>query len=97
MHGKVSSDWLPSYIKAMGPVLKIFKMARYFPDRLRILCLSSVISLDVERPHPVASLTTLSGAAVSSFMYHRNYTAMHHITTFRSKTDRIYDGGPIIL
>jgi len=32
MHSKVSSDWLPSYIKATGPVLEIFKMAGYFPD-----------------------------------------------------------------
>jgi hypothetical protein len=30
---KVSSDWLPSYIKATQPVLEIFKMAGYFPDR----------------------------------------------------------------
>jgi hypothetical protein len=33
MCSKVSSDWLPSYIKAMPPVLEIFKMAGYFPDR----------------------------------------------------------------
>jgi hypothetical protein len=33
MHSKVSSDWLPSYIKATQPVLEIFKMAGYFPDR----------------------------------------------------------------
>jgi hypothetical protein len=33
MHSKVSSDWLPSYIKAMQLVLKIFKMAGYFMDR----------------------------------------------------------------
>jgi hypothetical protein len=32
---KVSSDWLPSYIKATPPVLDIFKMDRYFPDRPR--------------------------------------------------------------
>ena len=32
MHSKASSDWLPSYIKATGPVLEIFKMAGYFPD-----------------------------------------------------------------
>jgi hypothetical protein len=32
MHNKVFSDWLLSYIKAMRPVLKIFKMAGYFPD-----------------------------------------------------------------
>jgi hypothetical protein len=37
MHSKVSSDWLPSYMKATRPVLKIFKMARYFPDRPRTL------------------------------------------------------------
>jgi len=33
VHSKVSSDWLPSYIKATRPVLEIFKMAGYFPDR----------------------------------------------------------------
>jgi len=32
MNSKVCSDWLPSYIKATGPVLEIFKMAGYFPD-----------------------------------------------------------------
>jgi len=31
MFSKVSSDWLPSYIKATRPVLEIFKMAEYFP------------------------------------------------------------------
>jgi hypothetical protein len=30
MHSKVSSDWLPSYIKATQSVLEIFKMAGYF-------------------------------------------------------------------
>ena len=37
MHSKVSSDWLPSYIKATQPVLEIFKMAGYFPDSPCIL------------------------------------------------------------
>jgi hypothetical protein len=32
MCSKVSSDWLSSYIKAMRPVLEIFKMAGYFPE-----------------------------------------------------------------
>ena len=36
MHSKVSSDWLPRYIKATRPVLEIFKMAGYFPDRPRM-------------------------------------------------------------
>jgi hypothetical protein len=33
---KISSDWLPSYIMAMQPVLEIFKMAGYFPDSPRM-------------------------------------------------------------
>jgi len=37
MHSKVSSDLLPSYIKATRPVLGIFKMAEYFRDSHRIL------------------------------------------------------------
>jgi hypothetical protein len=37
MSSKVSSGWLPSYIKVTRPVLEIFKMARYFPQSLRIV------------------------------------------------------------
>jgi hypothetical protein len=33
MHSRVSSDWLPSYIKVTWSVLEIFKMVGYFPDR----------------------------------------------------------------
>jgi len=36
IRSKVSSDWLPSYIKAKRPLLEILKMAGYFPDRPRI-------------------------------------------------------------
>ena len=36
IHSTVSSDWLPSYIKTTRPVLEIFKMDGYFPDRPRI-------------------------------------------------------------
>jgi len=36
----VSSDRLPSYIKATRPVLEIFKMAGDFPDSPRICCRS---------------------------------------------------------
>jgi len=32
IHSKVSSDWLPSYIKTTLSVLEIFKMAAFFPD-----------------------------------------------------------------
>ena len=35
MNSKVSSDWLPSYIKATRMLLEIFKMAGYFPDSPR--------------------------------------------------------------
>jgi hypothetical protein len=44
MCSKVSSDWLPSYIEATRPVLEIFKMAGYLPDRP--LKHSSAYSLD---------------------------------------------------
>jgi hypothetical protein len=37
MYSKVSSDWLPTYIKATWTVLEIFKMDGYFPDSRRIL------------------------------------------------------------
>jgi hypothetical protein len=41
LRSMISSDWLPSYIKATRPVLEIFKMAGYFPDSPRILlCLN---------------------------------------------------------
>jgi hypothetical protein len=33
MRSKVSSDWMPSYIKATWLVFRIFKMDRYFLDR----------------------------------------------------------------
>jgi hypothetical protein len=45
MRNKVSSDWLPSYIKATRPVLEIFKMAGYFPDSPR------KITSKIERVH----------------------------------------------
>ena len=32
MHSKVSSDWLPSYIKVTRPFLEIFKIAGFFLD-----------------------------------------------------------------
>ena len=32
MHSKVSSDWLPSYVKATQPVLEIYKKDGYFLD-----------------------------------------------------------------
>jgi hypothetical protein len=35
MQSKVSSGWLPRYIRATRPVLEIFKMAGYFPDSPR--------------------------------------------------------------
>ena len=35
MHSTVSSDWLPTYIKATRPALEIFRMAGYFLDSPR--------------------------------------------------------------
>jgi len=36
MRSKVSSDWLKRYIKAKRPVLEIFKLTGYFPDKTRM-------------------------------------------------------------
>jgi len=47
MGSKVSSDWLPTYIKAMRPVLKILKMDGYVPDSLRIWCIKCMLNLEV--------------------------------------------------
>jgi len=47
MDSKVSSDWLPSYIKATRPVLEIFKMAAYFPDSPRTLRKANALLLEV--------------------------------------------------
>jgi hypothetical protein len=43
MRSKVSSDWLPSNTKATRTVLEIFKMAAYFPDRPRTVCLKCIL------------------------------------------------------
>jgi hypothetical protein len=53
MSCKVSSDWLPSYIKATRPVLEIFKMAGYFPDSSRTKCnsVSYIYKNDLGNPH----------------------------------------------
>jgi len=37
MRSKVSSDWLPSYIKPTRPVLEIFKTNGYFPFRTALV------------------------------------------------------------
>ena len=44
-HSKVSSDRLPSYIKATRPVLEMFEMAGYFPDRPRIIGMGKIRSI----------------------------------------------------
>jgi len=46
MHSKVSSDWLPTYIKATRPVLHIFNMDGYFPDSTRIRLSNKAIRLE---------------------------------------------------
>jgi len=47
---KVSSDWLPSYIKATWPVLEIFKMPGYIPSSPRISYGWTAVLSAVRRP-----------------------------------------------
>jgi len=42
MRSKVSSDWLPSYIKATLPVLEIFNMAGYFSYSSRMFPVEAI-------------------------------------------------------
>jgi len=48
MRSKVSSDWLPSYVKAMRPVLEIFNMDGCFPDSPSIVLRSYFSALNVK-------------------------------------------------
>ena len=56
MRSKVSSHWLPSYIKATRPVLEIFKMAGYFPDSPSIYIYINThtkpVTSDIREPIP---------------------------------------------
>jgi len=47
MRSKVFSDWLPSYIKAMQPVLEIFNMDGYFPDSPHMVVI--LVSVDFQK------------------------------------------------
>ena len=67
MRSKVSSGWMPSYIKAMRPVLEILKMDWYFPDsprkchieRIRLqIHAEPYVGLHAQRPSLCLSLTT---------------------------------------
>ena len=50
MNNKVSSDWLPCYIKSTRMVLEIFKMAGYFADTpSKMFILSSFVEIVVEK------------------------------------------------
>ena len=49
MHSEVSSDWLPSYIKATRPVLEIFKMDTFwtaYVQYFNFACFVWVVKLD---------------------------------------------------
>ena len=77
MHSKVSSDCLLSYIKATRPVVEIFKMDGYFPDRPRVykthtcsLC-AEVRNFNVKLCNTISSHLTLK----TLFFYFRCRTA----------------------
>ena len=74
MHSKVSSDWLPRYIKATRPVLEIFKMAGYFPDSLRtyIYTYTHIVTVHIITVHHQyisQSVRHFATATVSYLMY----------------------------
>ena len=56
MDNKVSSDWMPSYVKATRPVLEMFKMTLYFPDSARTVCSVLVSVCAVHNGLPVLAI-----------------------------------------
>jgi len=75
--------------------------------RFRKTVILTKINLRVERASRISETQETGDSVIASFVCSNNltfvnskqydYTVMHSITTFRSTTDRIYDGGPIIL
>ena len=96
IHSKVSSDWLPSYIKAMWPVLKIFKMAGYFPDSPRRTFAKKGLFCLLPRLLIVSYSVTLN----SLFSLRANYTTpkwqvsdlshLHHSTRTARSSERAH-------
>jgi hypothetical protein len=77
MYSKVSSDWLPSYIKATRPVLEIFKMAGYFSDSPRIRVLPLCICFFANYPEfPCDILQVNAGTQVT---FGINFNSLHFI------------------
>jgi len=70
-HSKVSSDWLPSYIKATWLVLDIFKMAGHFPDSPRTLVLLSIMFQYwiCETPKTTRSIAFIAVGVILKFLF----------------------------
>ena len=71
-HSKVSSDWLPSYIKAMWSVLKILKLDGYFPARPHTQ--NSWKSVIVEILHSLTKYINTKYHLGKIISDHRNYS-----------------------
>jgi len=77
MRRKVSSDWLPSYIKVTGPVLDIFKMAGYFPGSPSIHALPLFVCFFADCPEaPCKILQVNAEIQVTSGI---NFNNLHFI------------------
>jgi hypothetical protein len=85
MHSEVSSDWLPSYIKATQPVLEIFKMAGYFPSALVTWVRVSPI-VTVLPTYNVITAATYKTAAPYATTPSSLTTQWHSITAIRLAT-----------
>jgi len=85
MHSKVSSDWLPCYIKATRPVLEIFKWAGYFPDSPRTwMCLRKVAtSLQVGNVKSLQSTYTLTPNWTTIFTSRQHSAFVHPLIEYK--------------
>ena len=90
MHSKISSDWLPSYIKTTWLVLEIFKMAGYFPDSPRnknMLNLPINVQLSLKRSLILrtTSLTVTGCNQLHTSNRQHKHALFHDILTFRCR------------
>ena len=84
MRSKVSSDWLPIYIKATRPVLEIFKLVGYFPDSPRTSTLLEWVCtyfVNVSRAVFFSSLALVFIIAPTRFIFFTDNKAMRITVT----------------
>jgi hypothetical protein len=97
MRSKVSSDWLPNYIKATWPVLKVFKMTGYFLDSppiftfMTLPCASRMLWVAWSKFHAESSVSS------DSCLQHSKWCLLSHALTTNIVVGKLYKNRSIFL